>query len=125
LPADSPKLRVKAKLRNDRTNAVQINEIWALDFVHDQLATGTKICVLTVVDTFSRLSPVVDPHLSYRDEDIIQTLKPVCKNVGYPKTIRIDQASEFISRHLDLWAYHKGVILEWDAPHPPAALPTW
>jgi len=96
-----------------------------LDFVHDKLATETKICVLTVVYTFSRLSPVVDPYLSYRGEDVIQTMEPVYKNVGYPKTIRVDQGSEFISRHLDLWAYHKCVILEWDAPHPPAALSTW
>jgi hypothetical protein len=35
-------------------------------FVHDQLATGRKIRVLTIVDTFSRFSPGVDPRFSYR-----------------------------------------------------------
>lgn len=120
-----PKRRVKAKLRDGRKDAVQINETWAMDFVHDQLATGTKIRILTVVDTFSRFSPVVDPRLSYRGEDVVQTLERVCKNVGYPKTIRVDQGSEFISRDLDLWAYHKGVILELDASRPPSALPAW
>jgi hypothetical protein len=30
------------------------NEIWAMDFVHGQLATGRKLRVLTIVDTFSR-----------------------------------------------------------------------
>ena len=30
------------------------NETWAMDFVHDQLATGRKLRVLTVVDTLSR-----------------------------------------------------------------------
>ena len=50
----TPKRRVKAKLREDRTDAVQVNETWAMDFVHDQLATGRKIRVLTIVDTFSR-----------------------------------------------------------------------
>ena len=84
-----PERRVKAKLRDDRKDAVQINETWAMD--HDQLATGTKIRILTVVDTFSRFSPVVDPRLSYRGEDVVQTLERVCKNVGYPKTIRVDQ----------------------------------
>ncbi|MGO8403986.1 IS3 family transposase, partial [Rhizobium ruizarguesonis] len=52
-----PKRRVKAKLRADRTEPTQSNHIWAMDFVHDQLATGRKIMVLTVVDTFSRFSP--------------------------------------------------------------------
>ena len=30
-----------------------------MDFVHDQLATGRKLRVLTIVDTFSRFSPAL------------------------------------------------------------------
>ena len=101
----TPKRRVKAKLREDRTDASQINETWVMDFVHDQLATGRKIRVLTIVDTFSRFSPAVDPRFSYRGEDVVQTLEQVCRMVGYPKNIRVDQGSKFISRDLDLWAY--------------------
>lgn len=52
----TPKRRVKAKLREDRKAAVSPNDVWAMDFVHDQLATGRKIRILTVVDTFSRLT---------------------------------------------------------------------
>jgi putative transposase len=33
-----------------------------MDFVHDQLATGRKLRVLTIVDTWSRFSPAVDPR---------------------------------------------------------------
>jgi len=39
------------KLRGDRTEATHSNHVWAMDFVHDQLATGRKIRVLTVVGT--------------------------------------------------------------------------
>jgi len=60
----TPKRRVKAKLQDDRRPATRPNETWAIDFVNDQLATGGKIRVLTVVDTFSRISPVVDPRFS-------------------------------------------------------------
>lgn len=35
-----PKRRVKAKLREDRRDAAGPNEVWAMDFVHDQLALG-------------------------------------------------------------------------------------
>src|SRR5262249_39607095 len=38
----SPKRRVKAKLGEARRPATRTNETWAMDFVHDQLATGTK-----------------------------------------------------------------------------------
>jgi putative transposase len=100
----TPKRRVKAKLRDDRGPAVQHSETWAMDFVHDQLATGRKIRMLTIADTFSRFSPVVDPRFSYRVEDVVLTLERICKSVVYPKTIPVDQGSEFVSRDFDLWA---------------------
>ena len=114
-----PKRRVKAKLRDDRKVAEEVNETWAMDFVHDQLATGRKLRVLTVVDTFSRFSPVIDPRFSYRGEDVVQTLEKICKRFGFPKSIRVDQGSEFISRDLDLWAYQNDVVLDFSRPGKP------
>lgn len=54
-----PKRRVKAKLREGRCAASRSNEVWTMDFVHDQLATGSKLRILKVIDTFSRFSPAV------------------------------------------------------------------
>jgi putative transposase len=115
----TPKRRVKAKLRDDCKVATQPNETWAMDFVHDQLATGRKIRVLTVVDTLTRYSPAIDPRFSYRGEDVVQILEKVCTELGYPATIRVDQGSEFVSRDLDLWAYTKGVTLDFSRPGKP------
>jgi putative transposase len=114
-----PKRRVKAKLRDDRAAATMTNQVWAMDFVHDQLATGRKLRILTIVDTFSRFSPAVDPQFSYRGEDVVTALERVCREVGYPQSIRVDQGSEFISRDLDLWAYQKGVTLDFSRPGKP------
>ena len=83
------------------------------DFMHDQLATGRKLRILTVVDTFSRFCPVIDPRFSYRGEDVVATLDRICRQIGYPKTIRVDNGSEFISRDMDLWAYQKGITLDF------------
>ena len=115
----TPKRRVKAKLREDRSEATRNNEIWAMDFVHDQLVSGRKIRILTIVDTFSRFSPATDPRFSYRGEDVVRTLERVCKKHGYPKSIRVDQGSEFISHDLDLWAYQKDVVLDFSQPGKP------
>jgi transposase InsO family protein len=41
------------------------------------LATGRKIRVLTVVDTFSRYVPVLDARFSYKGEDVVTTLDRV------------------------------------------------
>jgi putative transposase len=114
-----PKRRVKAKLRDDRKEATRPHETWAMDFVHDQLATGRKIRILTIVDTFSRFSPVIDPRFGYRGEDVVEALERACKAIGYPKTIRVDQGSEFISRNLDLWAYQNDVTLDFSRPGKP------
>lgn len=114
-----PKRRVKTKLREDRHIPQAANEVGAMDFVHDQLATGQKLRVLTVVDAFSRFSPVINPRYAYRGEDVVRTLEETCKRVGYPKTIRVDQGSEFISRDLDLWAYQNDVTLDFSRPGKP------
>jgi putative transposase len=115
----TPRRRVKAKLRDDRQLATQPNETWAMDFVHDQLATGKKIRVLTVVDIFSRFAPIVDPRFSYRAQDVVAVLEQTCSTSGYPTTIRVDQGSEFVSRDLDLWAYANGVTLDFSRPGKP------
>jgi putative transposase len=119
LRAKSPKRRVKAKLREDRCPASRPNETWAMDFVHDQLALGNKLRVLTVVDIFSKFSLVVDPCFGYRAEDVVMNLERTCSEIGYPKTIRVDQGSEFVSRDLDLWAYTNGVTLDFSRPGKP------
>lgn len=52
-------------------------------------------------------------------EDVVQTLTRVCRQVGYPTTIRVDQGTEFVSRDLDLWAYAKGATLDFSRPGKP------
>lgn len=47
------------------------------------------------------------------------TLERACALVGYPKTIRLDQGSEFVSRDLGLWAYGKGITLDFSLPAKP------
>lgn len=80
---------MKAKLRDDRTEAVGANDVWAMDFVHGQLATGRELRVLTVINTFSRCLPILDVKFNYRGEGVIKSLERVCAQAGYPKTIRV------------------------------------
>ena len=39
--------------------------------------------------------------------------------MGFPKAIRVDQGSEFVSRDLDLWAYLNNVTLDFSRPGKP------
>jgi putative transposase len=80
----TPKRRVKVKLREDRRNATRPNETWAMDFVHDQLATGRKLRVLTIVDTFSRFSPALEPRFTFPGADVVEVLERVGRAIGWP-----------------------------------------
>ncbi|WP_374786276.1 integrase core domain-containing protein, partial [Paenochrobactrum gallinarii] len=81
--------------------------------------TGKKLRILTIVDTHSRYSPATDPRFNYRGEDVVQTLERVCRQIGYPKAIRVDNGSEFISKDLELWVYMNAVILDFSRPGKP------
>ncbi|MBB6468810.1 transposase InsO family protein [Aminobacter lissarensis] len=109
----------EGEAQDDRTEATRRNQAWAMDFVQDQLATDRKLRVLTIIDTWSRFSPAVDPRFSYRGEDVVATLERVCREHGYPQSIRVDQGSEFVSRDLDMWAYQRDVVLEFSRPESP------
>jgi putative transposase len=117
----SPKRRVKARLREDRTAATTANQVWAMDFVHDQLFDGRKIRILTIVDTVTRLSPAIEVRQQFRGADVVETLERVSREIGYPKTIRVDNGPEFVSKELDLWAFMRGVTLDFSRPGKPTA----
>jgi len=84
-----------------------------MDFVHNQLATGRKIRVLTMVDILTQFALVIEPRLNFRAADVVEVLERVGCEHGFPKAIRVDQGSEFVSRDLDLWAYQRGVTLDF------------
>lgn len=67
----------------------------------------------------SRFSLALKPRFTFRSSDVVAILERVCKEVGYPATIRIDHGSEFVSRGLDLWAYQRGVTLDFSRPEKP------
>ena len=115
----SPKRRVKAKLRDDRCDAMRPNQCWSMDFMSDQLFNGRRIRVLTIVDNFSRVSPLIGVGLTYKGHDVVAALDRACKRYGKPERIRVDNGPEFISRDLDLWAYLNKVVLDFSRPGKP------
>lgn len=114
-----PKRRVKAKLREDRRDAVGPNDVWAMDFVQDQLATGKNLRILTIVDTHSRYCPATDPRFTYRGQDVVQTTRTRMRPAWLSEDDKGRHGSEFISRDLDLWAYANDVTLDFSRPGKP------
>lgn len=49
-----------------------MNQAWAIDFVQDQVLTGRKLHILTIVDAFSCYAPAIGPRFIYIREDVAQ-----------------------------------------------------
>lgn len=114
-----PKRRVSARPRVNEVVASRVNECWSMDFVSDQLFTGQKLRALTVVDHFTRQSPAVEVRFQYKATDVVNTLEKAIQVSGTPDCIRIDNGPEFVSKELDLWAYARGVKLDFIRPGKP------
>lgn len=71
-----------AHRKRDYIPSTRPNEAWAMDFVADQLATGNKFGVLTVVDTYTRECFAADTGARLRSENVVATLTLLCRERG-------------------------------------------
>jgi len=90
-----------------------------MDFGPDTLAAGRPFRVLTVVDNWSRHSPMREVGLRMSWETVGQALDRVLTGVSGPRSITVDHGTEFQSRALEEWAYRRGVQLDFIRPGKP------
>jgi putative transposase len=100
--------------------ASRAHERWSMDFVHDALINGRAFRVLTVVDQWSRWSPILEVAQSMSGSAVAEALERAIATHGKPRTITVDHGTEFTSRALDDWAYRRSVTLDFIRPGKPA-----
>lgn len=96
-----PKRRRSAASRVVRVLPGTVNERWAMDFIHDQLADGTAFRVLSIVDLYTRECVGLVPAMRLRAEDVVATLSRLRDERGVPAVIQCDNGTEFTSVALD------------------------
>ena len=114
-----PRRRKSVQVREVRLPTGQTNENWSMDFMADQLVGGQRFRLLTLVDNHSRESLAIEVGQRLTGDDVVRVLEQVTSHRGKPRTIRVDNGPEFISRSLDLWAYFNGVKLDFSRPGKP------
>lgn len=114
-----PKRRKSAVQREARPKLGAINERWAMDFIHDTLASGASIRILSIVDAFSRECLALVPKPRFRGEDVAEVLAGLREERGLPTVISVDNGTEFTSRAMDHWAYWNQVKLDFSRPGKP------
>lgn len=97
----------------------EINEVWSMDFVHDQLLDGRKIRALTIVDKLSREALAITVDFKLTSRQVVETLDRIKLERGLPGIISVDNGSEFTSRALKEWAYLNEVKIHFIRPGKP------
>jgi putative transposase len=99
--------------------AVRRNEKWSMHFVAQRLPDGRWIRVLTVVDQFTRECLTLHADIALSGEKVAAALDKIVVGRGAPKSITVDNGTEFASKAMDLWAYSNGVHLDFIRPGRP------
>ena len=90
-----------------------------MDFMSDELYDGRRIRLLTLVDNFTRESLAIEVSDHLGGHRVAEVLMRLGEERNLPKTIRVDNGPEFISKVLDQWAYLNGVALDFSRPGKP------
>ena len=119
-------LQVRMRLRRRKHMALHRGPVpagprerWSMDFVHDALAAGRPFRVLTVVDEWSRQSPMLEVASRMSGIMVGTALDRVLRGSPGPRSITVGHGTEFQSRALEDWAYRRGVQLDFIRPGKP------
>jgi putative transposase len=120
-------LRLKPKHRRKLASHLRViapaptrpSERWSMDFMLDSLINGRRFRMLTVVDIFSRFSPIIEADRSLNGKKVVRALERATRRQSCPEVIQVDNGSEFQSKALDAWAHAHQVKLDFIRPGKP------
>ena len=118
-------LRIRSRKRIQREKPVPLavpdeaNDIWSMDFMHDQLSDGRSFRRFNVLDDFNREGLGIEADFSLPAVRVIRALDQIIEWRGKPKRLRCDNGPEFISQDLEKWADKHDIQLEFIQPGKP------
>jgi len=89
------------------------NEVWTMDYTHDELASGRKFRTLNLMDGYTREALAIEVDTSLPGLRVVRVLEQLRERRGTPAAIQVDNGTEFTSRVVDQWAYQQGVALHF------------
>jgi putative transposase len=118
-------LRIKPKKRLVRdkpeppAEPTAINQVWSMDFMHDQLAHGRSIRLFNVIDDFNWEGLEIEVGFSLPSERVIRSLERIMEWRGRPNRIGCDNGPEYVSGALMAWASRRGIQIDFIQPGKP------
>ena len=69
-----------------------------------------------MVDQFTLECLAIVAGQRFPSGDVVKAIDHISANRSLPKTIRMDNETEFTSKAMDRWAYENGVPLDFSRP---------
>jgi putative transposase len=114
-----PKRRVVRELPQPLKVPTMINQVWSMDFMHDQLSDGRAFRLFNVLDDFNREGLGIELDFSLPTTRVIRSLEQIIEWRGQPNVIRCDNGPEYISGTLSHWAKERGIHIDYIQPGKP------
>jgi putative transposase len=99
--------------------AIRPNEGWSIDFVADQLGSGRRFRIFTIMDDYTRQWPATIVDTSISGTRVVRALDELAKTHPLPKAIVSDNGTEFTSGAFLSWAEKHGIALRFIQPGKP------
>jgi putative transposase len=96
-----------------------INQMWSMDFMHDQLSDGRSFRLFNVIDDFNREGLGIEVDFSLPSVRVTRALDQIIEWRGKPQMIRCDNGPEYISNVTLEWAKERSIRIENIQPGQP------
>lgn len=117
------RIKPRKRLNREKPEALSvpqaINQVWSMDFMHDQLETGRTFRLLNVIDDFNREALGIEIDFSLSALRVIRALEQIISWRGKPRVIRCDNGPEYLSYNLKTWAEKHQIKIEYIQPGNP------
>lgn len=114
-----PKRRLVREVPQPLAVPEAINQVWSMDFMHDNLDDGRQYRLFNVLDDFNREGLGIEVDLSLPAPRVIRALEQIIEWRGRPIAIRCDNGPEYISNALQEWATKRSIRIDYIQPGKP------
>ena len=111
--------RVPPRFRQPLIAPSRLNEVWALDFMHDALYGGRRFRTLNVLDEGNREGLAIEVGTSLPATRVIRVLSQLIALYGTPNQLRLDNGPELTAQVLTDWCAQHGIGLAYIQPGKP------
>ena len=87
-----------------------LNEIWALDVMHDALYGGRRFRTLNVLDEGNREGLAIEVGTSIPAPRVVRALDQLLPHYGRPQALRLDNGPELTAQVFVDWCDRHGLV---------------